>query len=169
MIRNLLVCFLFLALAAACSSRREVQSRPAPVVASTGDEQPAEPEPDPSDVHLEGEYITIDHHILFALDSDEILPESAEIIDHLATFLANHQAEVASLEVIGHTDAQGGRAHNQDLSQRRAAAVVSALQQRGVSQALQAIGRGMDERLCTENTDECHARNRRVVFHVVRQ
>ncbi len=169
MIRNLLVCFLFLAVGAACSTRREVRSTPAPVVSTVGEEQPPEPAPDPSDVHLEGEYVTIDHHILFALDSDEILPESNEILDHLATFLANHQAEVTSLEVIGHTDAQGGRAHNQDLSQRRAAAVVSALQQRGVSQALQAIGRGMDERLCTEDTDECHTRNRRVVFHVVRQ
>lgn len=154
------------ALAAGCSVRREVR----PVVAVTvtpppGDEAP--PEEDPQDVHIENDHVTIDDHIRFAYDSDEILPESGTILDHLAQFLSHHQAEVTSLQVIGHTDAQGGARHNQDLSERRAAAVVRALQERGVSQQLESLGRGQTQRLCTESTEECHEQNRRVEFLIV--
>jgi OOP family OmpA-OmpF porin len=149
-----------------CSSRREVQGTSTSVVATTGAEAPAQG--DPSDVHLEDDHITIDDHIRFAFDSDEILPESSTILDHLATFLQNHAAEVPTLHVIGHTDAQGNAAHNRDLSERRAAAVVRALQERGVTITLQPIGRGHTQRLCTENTEACHERNRRVELLVVR-
>lgn len=165
---TLAVCILSLTLALACSSRREVEPTPQVVTTEGSEAPPEEPIQDPSDVHMEGDTITIDQHILFATDSDEILGDSTTILDHLATFLQNHAGEVPQLEVIGHTDAQGGAAHNQDLSERRAASVVAALQERGVSIPLAPIGRGRTEPLCQEDTDECHERNRRVVFHVVR-
>ena len=166
---TLILCILSLTLALACSSRREVEPTTQVVTTEGSEAPPEEPvEADPSDVHMVGDEITIDQHILFASDSDEILGDSTTILDHLATFLSHHAAEVPQLEVIGHTDAQGGAAHNQDLSQRRAAAVVAALQERGVTMTLTPIGRGDTEHLCEEDTDECHERNRRVVFHVVR-
>ncbi|MBX3249206.1 MAG: OmpA family protein [Myxococcales bacterium] len=157
----------------ACSKEPE----PVTVAVSTGDEAPPpppveEPPPppaveDPDDVHLEGDHVTIDQMIQFALDSDEILGESAEIIDHLATFINNHQGEIPGLRVIGHTDNQGAAGHNQRLSEARAAAVARALAERGVQIRLEAEGKGKTARLCTENTEECHARNRRVEFLII--
>jgi outer membrane protein OmpA-like peptidoglycan-associated protein len=153
---------------AACSASAEVGT-PEREPASMGEEVAVQdPGPqDPDDVHMEGDHITIDEHIQFALNSDEILPASATILDHLAQFLDNHREDVPGLQVIGHTDAQGNKKHNQQLSERRAAAVVHALQERGVTQPLEPIGRGMSEKLCTEDTDECHERNRRVELVVV--
>lgn len=122
---------------------------------------------DPASVRMIGNHIEIDQHIMFALNSEQILESSSTILDQLAAFLSRHPSDVRTLHVIGHTDQQGSRAHNQDLSERRALAVVQALQSRGVTQSLEAIGRGMDERLCEENTEACHERNRRVEFLIV--
>jgi outer membrane protein OmpA-like peptidoglycan-associated protein len=121
---------------------------------------------DPPDVHLRFGHVIIDERILFALDSHAILPESAGILDHLAQFLVNHRAEVPSLEIVGHTDSQGTPEHNQILSERRAGAVRRALVQRGVESHLTAVGRGTSEPLCTEATEDCNQRNRRVDFIV---
>jgi OOP family OmpA-OmpF porin len=121
---------------------------------------------DPPDVHLLNGRVTIDERILFAFDSHAILPESTAILDHLAQFLVNHRSEVPSLEIVGHADAQGTPEHNQILSERRAGAVRRALVQRGVESHLTATGRGTSDRLCTEDTEECNQRNRRVDFIV---
>ena len=120
----------------------------------------------PEDVRVEGNHITIDRHINFELDSDVILAESNQLLDHIADTIVHHP-EITSLQVIGHTDAAGGTAHNQQLSERRAAAVVGALQARSVSIALEAVGKGESEPLCQEDTEACHAQNRRVEFLIV--
>lgn len=118
---------------------------------------------DPKDVHIEGDHITIDTHILFAHNSDEIQHESDEILDHIAQLLKRH-GEIKNLKVIGHTDADGGHDYNQTLSERRAAAVAKALTNRGVPQDLSASGVGELEPVCKEDTPECHESNRRVEF-----
>mgnify|MGYP001628102183 CR=1 FL=1 len=120
---------------------------------------------DPPDVHLEGDRITIDDHIHFAHDSDEILQTSSELLDHIAEFLQHHE-EITALHLVGHTDATGTAEYNQELSERRAAAVRRALEQRGVTQPIDSRGAGQSERLCQENTDACHRQNRRVEFRV---
>lgn len=122
---------------------------------------------DPPDVHLEGDHITIDDHIHFAHDSDEILPESSQLLDHIAEFLQHHE-EITALRLVGHTDSTGTAEHNMDLSTRRAAAVRAALEQRGVTQPIQSRGAGMTEPVCHEDTDPCHRQNRRVEFQVDR-
>lgn len=120
---------------------------------------------DPPDVHLEGDHLRIDSRIHFAFDSDEILDDSTEILDHVAEFLGNHP-EITGLHLIGHTDSVGDDAHNLDLSTRRAAAVERALRERGVTQILDSRGAGETAPLCHEDTEECHAQNRRVEFAV---
>lgn len=122
-------------------------------------------EEDPSDVHIVGDHLEIDQKIQFAHDSDEILPESSEILDHLALTLRHH-GEFKKVHVVGHTDKTGDADHNQDLSERRAASVKAALEQREVPQAIETRGAGSNEPLCTEDTDECHEKNRRVEFIV---
>lgn len=104
-------------------------------------------------------------HINFAFDSDEILDNSDPLLDHIAELLREHE-EILGLDIVGHTDAAGGPEHNQDLSERRAAAVVVALSARSVSQALHSRGVGETRHVCAEDTERCHARNRRVEFRI---
>ncbi|NRA34682.1 MAG: OmpA family protein [Polyangiaceae bacterium] len=132
----------------------------APVVAA------AEPKvEEPTDVHVEGDHLTIDQKIQFAYNSDEILSDSGELLDHIATALKNHK-ELAALLIVGHTDTNGDHSHNQSLSERRAESVVEALKSRGVTQTLNAKGAGEAEPMCPEATDACHEKNRRVEFKI---
>ncbi|TPV93473.1 MAG: OmpA family protein [Myxococcales bacterium FL481] len=164
-----------LALAAsACSMSGSVEAstapepEPAPAPEAEAEPETVEAPPpaeDPEDVHIVGDHLEIDQKIMFAHDSDEILAESNEILDHIAQALGNH-GEFTKMHVIGHTDATGDDAHNQDLSARRAAAVVAALESRGVTQTMDSRGVGKSEPTCSEDTDACHEQNRRVEFVV---
>lgn len=117
--------------------------------------------------HLEGDRITLSQHVQFEHDSDVIRGESRDLLDDIAEVLRDH-TDITAVHVVGHTDETGDAAHNLDLSERRAASVVSALRRLGASQTLDARGVGTSEPLCSEPTDECHARNRRVELFVVR-
>ncbi|MCH2108205.1 MAG: OmpA family protein [Polyangiaceae bacterium] len=155
---------------AAPAEEPAAEPAPEPAAEEPAPEPAAEPEAkaeDPSDVHIDGDHLTIDKMIHFAPNSDEILGDSTEILDHVATALKNH-TELAVVHVIGHTDAVGSDEENQDLSERRAAAVVKALEERGVTQKIDATGKGETEHTCEEDTDECHEKNRRVEFVVLK-
>lgn len=160
---TLALAVLFSLSACSKSATVEVASEPEPAPAPVAAE--AAPVEDPSDVHIVGDHLEIDSKILFAHDSDEILPDSNEILDHVAQALKNH-GEFTKLHVIGHTDSTGDDAHNQELSERRAAAVVKALTERGATQTMDGRGAGETEPACSEETDECHENNRRVEFIV---
>lgn len=68
-----------------------------------------------------------------------------------------------ALDVLGHTDNQGGEAFNLDLSQKRAAAVVNALVSRGIdANRLGSRGMGLTQPVADNATESGRARNRRV-------
>lgn len=170
-VRTALIALFSASLALGCKAEAQLQAGTPPPAAPEPPPPPPAPEPppveaaaDPDDVHIEGDHLVIDRMIHFALDSDEILDDgSFELLDHIAQLLKNHP-EIKVMHVIGHTDKQGDKAHNKSLSDRRAAAVVKALQERGVTQSLDSRGAGMDEPLCEDATPECHEKNRRVEF-----
>jgi OOP family OmpA-OmpF porin len=67
--------------------------------------------------------------------------------------------------VVGHTDSSGAEAYNQQLSERRAAAVVKYLESKGISAGrLTASGAGENEPIADNATAEGRALNRRVVL-----
>jgi outer membrane protein OmpA-like peptidoglycan-associated protein len=67
------------------------------------------------------------------------------------------------LEIVGHTDSRGSEASNQALSDRRAAAVRSALTAEGVDAARMTVrGEGEARPVATNDTPEGRAQNRRV-------
>jgi outer membrane protein OmpA-like peptidoglycan-associated protein len=69
----------------------------------------------------------------------------------------------STIMVVGHTDNTGTAAFNQDLSQRRASSVASALIRNGVaSTRFTIVGRGEDEPIASNLTDAGRAQNRRV-------
>ena len=89
------------------------------------------------------EQIVINDAIFFELDSDVIDAESHALLDLVAQTMAEN-AEILTLQVAGHTDAQGDDAHNLDLSERRASAVKAYL-----------VGKGVDvERMNTKGFGE---------------
>jgi len=85
--------------------------------------------------------------ILFVVNSDELLDAvSRENVEKMAKILADlASSERGLFQVQGHTSAEGGREHNQRLSERRAARLQALLAARGVpAEAMEAIGLGPD-------------------------
>lgn len=101
--------------------------------------------------------------VKFENNSSVILPESAEALDRVVTFLGNATTAVGVLE--GHTDSVGSDAFNLALSQRRADAVRQYLVDKGVAGSrLTAIGYGETMPEADNATAEGRAANRRVVL-----
>ena len=80
-----------------------------------------------------GFVITLNDQVLFDFDKSDIRPDAANVLDTLAAALRK-VPDVKLLEIRGHTDAKGSDDYNQDLSERRAQAVLAALRQRGSGQ-----------------------------------
>jgi OmpA-OmpF porin, OOP family len=100
--------------------------------------------------------------IYFDVDKAEIKPESKTQLDEIARLLKQHPD--IKLTVTGHTDNQGPAAHNQQLSQRRADAIVAALVTTyGIPAArLTAQGMGSSAPVASNATEDGRAKNRRV-------
>ncbi len=72
------------------------------------------------------------------------------------------------IELVGHTDNQGGSTYNLDLSQRRAASGYAWLGLHGVDRdRLRSSGRGFLEPIADNDTDRGRALNRRVEVKVI--
>ena len=100
--------------------------------------------------------------ILFAFDSDEILPESARALETVAGLMAERPG--LRLLVVGHTDGVGSFDYNLRLSLARASAVVAWLGQRhGIAgDRLRPAGAGPMSPITTNRTEQGRALNRRV-------
>jgi outer membrane protein OmpA-like peptidoglycan-associated protein len=143
----------------------------------TGDTTPPAPAAEPAkaatdDVgaaHFKGDHLEVDKQILFDTDSDHINEEQSKgILADLVGVLKAHP-EVVHLQIAGHTDTKGSAEHNQDLSQRRAAAVAKYINEHGLPNVkIETVGHGKSKPLCTEDTDACHDKNRRVEFVVLK-
>jgi len=125
--------------------------------------------PDEAKVQLDlkKKEIYIFEKVHFALNKATIKRESYDILDAVYTVLEKYPF-ITLVEVQGHTDIRGSDAHNLDLSQRRADAVKAYLVKKGIaSERLQAKGFGESKLLDTAETEEAHAKNRRVQFIVL--
>lgn len=115
---------------------------------------------------LEDDGKAVLYGINFDFDSDVIRPESRPTLDKVAAILKAHPAW--TFFVDGHTDAIGGQAFNQRLSERRAASVVAYLGQAGIDAArLSARGFGLSRPVAPNDSESERAQNRRV--ELVRQ
>jgi OmpA-OmpF porin, OOP family len=104
------------------------------------------------------------HGVLFDTGSDRIRPESTPTVKEIGEMLRRH-ADLR-LRIEGHTDNTGDAAANQQLSERRAAAVRQVLvRDFGIDAArLEAVGKGQAEPADTNDTSEGRQNNRRVVL-----
>lgn len=100
-------------------------------------------------------------NITFATDSASIVSNFYAPLNNLATSF--NQFNQNSIEIVGYTDSTGSRAHNMDLSQRRAQSVANYLTAQGVDSArLSTRGAGPDQPIASNATADGRAQNRRV-------
>jgi len=110
-----------------------------------------------------GEFTT--RGILFAFNSDALLPESTPVLEEIFSTLERYPDLAIVIE--GHTDSVGEDAYNLELSGRRAASVEAYLLKRGVDAGrLQAVGKGETDPAADNATAEGRQQNRRVVLRV---
>ena len=104
-------------------------------------------------------------NIFFDSGKAMLRPESTAELERLQKLLTETPA--LKLEMAGHTDDVGEAPKNQDLSQRRAQAVVAYLAQHGVAAArLSAAGYGETQPVAPNTTKLGRQLNRRTEFRV---
>jgi outer membrane protein OmpA-like peptidoglycan-associated protein len=107
-------------------------------------------------------------NVNFETGKAELKPESFPTLDAVGTVLS--QWPQLKIEIAGHTDDVGGAAVNRRLSQARAAAVLSYLNERYPAidgTRFTVRGYGKDRPLVPNTSDESRAMNRRVEFTVL--
>ena len=105
--------------------------------------------------------------ILFNFDKATIRPESNDKLNAAAEIIKSSNG--GNFLLTGHTDKKGSEAYNLRLSQRRAAAVVTALESRGVNPSqLKSKGVGESEAVVAENASNAERlSDRKVVVSAV--
>jgi OOP family OmpA-OmpF porin len=109
----------------------------------------------------DGKFVT--RGILFDVNKATIKPESMGVINEIVKMMKEHGD--LSLRIEGHTDSDGEKGFNQELSEKRAAAVKGVLVESGIaSSRLKTKGYGESKPVNDNSTPEGKANNRRVEF-----
>ena len=109
----------------------------------------------------DGKFIT--YGITFDVGKATIKPESMGEINRIVQ-LMNENPDL-KFSVEGHTDSTGNPTSNQTLSEQRSQAIVAKLVEMGIAQdRLTAVGKGQNNPIADNSTDEGRAKNRRVEF-----
>jgi peptidoglycan-associated lipoprotein len=102
----------------------------------------------------------------FAFDSYELDEQSRAVLQDSGNWLKDNAQ--AKIEQEGHCDERGTVEYNLALGAKRARAAKEYLVTLGISaERLATISYGEELPLCTEHTEECWAKNRRVHFVVL--
>ena len=128
-----------------------------------------EPPPEPKRVEVTADRIVIRDKILFEVDKAVIRAESHGLMDEI-TQVVKDNPQILKLSIEGHTDGDGSVKYNQNLSDKRAAAVLQYLVDHGVPQErLTSKGFGESNPIGDNATPEGKEMNRRVEFIIVEQ
>ena len=104
--------------------------------------------------------------IYFDTDQDVIKPSSLPTLQNAAKVM--QEFPDMKVEISGHTDADGDRGYNIDLSRRRAEAVRKFLIGAGVAEGrITTRGAGPDEPIADNATADGKAKNRRIEFALI--
>jgi outer membrane protein OmpA-like peptidoglycan-associated protein len=99
--------------------------------------------------------------VLFDTGQSTLKPGAMASINRLATFLSSNPNTKVLIE--GHTDSVGSDDYNIGLSERRARAVATELESRGIADSqIQTLGRGKEMPVATNATPAGRQQNRRV-------
>jgi len=101
--------------------------------------------------------------VSFDLDQSDIRPDAQSTLEQNAACLK--QAPNQKFIAEGHCDARGTVEYNLTLGEQRGNAVVKALERLGVEKKrLRVVSKGKAEPVCSDDSDSCYAKNRRVDF-----
>lgn len=104
--------------------------------------------------------------ILFAYDKYDIQESYRQNLQAVAAWMSKNTT--ARLSIEGHCDERGTNEYNLALGDRRGKAVKDSLVSLGVASArIDVISYGEEKPLCTEQTEDCWAKNRRAHFTVL--
>ncbi|WP_437881461.1 OmpA family protein [Pseudomonas sp. LRF_L74] len=104
-------------------------------------------------------------NITFATDSSDIASNFYTPLNNLANSFK--QFNQNSIEILGHTDSTGSRAHNMDLSQRRAQSVANYLLAQGIDGSrVSTAGLGPDRPIASNADQAGRSQNRRVEINL---
>ena len=108
-----------------------------------------------------GLVVTFQGESLFVTAKSDLLPAAMVKLDQVAQTLRGQERKI---DVVGYADNQGGASqYNQDLSEKRAAAVKEYLIAKGIpTDLIRSEGRGATQFVADNNTIEGRAANRRV-------
>jgi len=113
----------------------------------------------------DGWELALSSKVLFDIDADQIKPATHESIAQTGAALKS--VNIDRVRVEGYTDNTGTEAHNQALSERRAAAVAEALGSSGLAGGhIDTKGFGMRNPVADNGTEAGRAENRRVAIIV---
>lgn len=99
--------------------------------------------------------------VYFDLDQDALRPEFQAAVACHAKYLRDRPSSRMTLE--GNADERGSREYNLGLGERRGNAVSSAVQANGGSGGqITVVSYGEERPTCTESSEDCWAKNRRV-------
>jgi len=113
----------------------------------------------------QGRTIVMDS-IYFEIDRAYLKKESLDVLDRVVAILKKNPS--MKIEVRGHTDSTGEKAHNQRLSERRADAVVEYMIKNGISpERLAAVGFGAEKQIASNASEEGRKKNRRTEFYIL--
>ncbi len=107
--------------------------------------------------------------IHFDYNKWDVKPKYYPELEKFAQFLKDNPN--IKVELQGHTDKRGSAKYNLWLSQKRAEAVKKVLVEKfGISpDRIIAKGYGESQPICHEDTEECYAKNRRVVAKIIKE
>ena len=85
--------------------------------------------------------------VYFEWDKSNITSQASAVIDQaVANIRSRQECAANSVTIVGHTDTSGAQSYNARLSERRAAAVATALNERGIPSSMIATeGRGEND------------------------
>jgi len=105
---------------------------------------------------------------LFAFDKADLSEEGRDAIEGYRSEIRPELAEAYAAVIIGHTDSIGDPNYNLGLSKRRAEAVRDYLVETGApDEKLRIVGRGQNDPIASNETEEGRAKNRRVEVIVI--
>jgi peptidoglycan-associated lipoprotein len=106
--------------------------------------------------------------IYFDYDQYDVRDDAQPVLQTVATWLLKNMP--AKILIEGHCDDRGTNEYNLALGDRRAKAVRDYLVALGIaSDRIETISYGEEEPLCTDQTEECWATNRRAHFIILKE
>jgi len=142
--------------------KKVVAETPEPAATEEPAKEVVKEEPAPAPVYKAPD-VTMQEDIYFEFDKSSLTPAAQDNLLRKAEWLRNNSDATATIE--GHCDDRGTNEYNLALGDRRAESAKAFLVDLGVEASrLTTISYGEERPVCTDQTDECWAKNRRDHF-----